>query len=158
MLCPYGSVFTDQAFDGKYADRLGYVNPVFYSQLWSLLGRPVDKRTPSTGLLAIALALGMCDTVSIYGFGKAGQDSKGTCRHYWSCAGEDEAAYYDPLHTFHDWLAEERLRDLWVRAGIVLDGSVAYGGGLEAVAKVTHLSTASAVPCINIYIYICMYV
>ena len=24
---------------------------------------------------------------------------------------EDEAQYYDPLHTFHDWLAEERLRE-----------------------------------------------
>ena len=42
--------------------RRRYVNPVFYSELWTLLGRPKDKQAPSTGLLAITLALGVCGT------------------------------------------------------------------------------------------------
>jgi hypothetical protein len=126
-----------QAYSGRYPDRLAQVNPVFYGQVWSLLGRPVDKQSPSTGLLAIALALGMCGSVSIYGFGKAGRQSKGTCRHYWSCVRfEDEAAYYDPLHTFHDWLAEEQLRTFWLSAGVIVDGGAAYGSGPEAAARV----------------------
>lgn len=126
-----------QAFSGRYPDRLAQINPVFYGQVWSLLGRPADKRSPSTGLLAIALALGMCGSVSIYGFGKAGRQSKGTCRHYWSCVHfEDEAAYYDPLHTFHDWLAEEQLRTFWLSAGVIVDGGSAYGTGPEATARV----------------------
>jgi len=54
-------------------------------------------------------------------------------RHYWECvAWEDGAQYYDPLHTFHDWLAEERLRDAWIDAGLVSDG-VAKGQTAAAV-------------------------
>ncbi|KAL3927511.1 MAG: hypothetical protein SGPRY_002787 [Prymnesium sp.] len=49
-----------QAFGGAYMETIAYVNPIFYGQLWSMLGRPVGKQTPSTGLLAIALALGVC--------------------------------------------------------------------------------------------------
>jgi hypothetical protein len=131
-----------QAFSGRYPDRLAQINPVFYGQIWSLLGRPADKRIPSTGLLAIALALGMCDSVSIYGFGKAGRQSKGICRHYWSCVHyEDEAAYYDPLHTFHDWLAEEQLRTFWLRAGLLVDGGTSYGSGPEAAARVEAVAS-----------------
>ena len=128
-----------QAFSGAYATTLAYVNPRFYSMLFSLLGRPRDKQSPSTGLLAIALAVGTCDHVSLYGFGNAGgpQPPAGRanrtagpdapsarCRHYWECPRwEDEGRYYDPLHTFHDWQAEERLRDLWVSAGLVSLGT-----------------------------------
>ena len=98
---------------------------VFYNELWSLLGRPRDKQAPSTGLLAIALALGVCGSVSLYGFGHAGAKAgKQPCRHYWECVQwEDAASYYDPLHQFHDWLAEERLRTLWLRIGLLRDGA-----------------------------------
>ena len=45
-------------------------------------------------------------------------------RHYWECPQwEDEGKYYDPLHTFHDWQAEERLRELWTSMGLVEDGA-----------------------------------
>ena len=105
-----------QAFSGKYdgnhqggTGTLAYINPVFYNELWSLLGRPRDKQAPSTGLLAIALALGVCGSVTLYGFGHAGAKAgKQPCRHYWECVQwEDEGKYYDPLHTFHDWQVEE---------------------------------------------------
>ena len=62
-----------QAFSGAYTTTIAYVNPRFYGQLFTLLGAPRDKQSPSTGLLAIALALGACDAVSIYGFGSAGE-------------------------------------------------------------------------------------
>ncbi|KOO28808.1 hypothetical protein Ctob_015069 [Chrysochromulina tobinii] len=109
-----------QAFSGAYGTTIAYINPRFYSQLFELLGRPRDKQSPSTGLLAIAIALG-------------------TCRHYWECtAWEDESKYYDPLHTFHDWQAEERLRQLWLEAGLVSLGTEAVateaaGGGIDDV-------------------------
>ena len=78
------------------------------------------KQSPSTGLLAIGLALGACDRVSLYGFGRAGGAAGGAvkaaparCKHYWECPRwEGEAEYYDLFHTFHDWPAEERLREL----------------------------------------------
>ena len=115
-----------QAFDGTLTSRIAYINPIFYEQLWALLGRPRGKQTPSTGLLGIALALGLCGRVSLYGFGATGAGSAGVCRHYWHCVGfEDEARYHDLAHTFHDWYAEERLRHMWIDAGIVVDGVAA---------------------------------
>eukprot|EP00316_Scyphosphaera_apsteinii_P016176 CAMPEP_0119347238 /NCGR_PEP_ID=MMETSP1333-20130426/108419_1 /TAXON_ID=418940 /ORGANISM="Scyphosphaera apsteinii, Strain RCC1455" /LENGTH=387 /DNA_ID=CAMNT_0007359771 /DNA_START=267 /DNA_END=1430 /DNA_ORIENTATION=+ len=111
------------AFSGNYLDQLVYVNPVFYVQLWTLLGHPKDKKIPSTGLLAIALALGLCSHVTHFGFGRASVSSHRQCRHYWECvASEDAAAYSDPLHPFHDWIAEDYLRDLWTRSGLIIDG------------------------------------
>ena len=141
-----------QAFSGKYdgnhkggTGTLAYINPVFYNELWSLLGRPRDKQAPSTGLLAIALALGVCGSVSLYGFGHAGAKAgKQPCRHYWECVQwEDEASYYDPLHQFHDWLAEERLRTLWLRIGLLRDGA-ASGGGAAGAAAVRAAAAAAA--------------
>ena len=154
-----------QAFSGAYGDTLAYINPRFYSQLYSLLGRPRDKQSPSTGLLAIALALGVCDRVSTFGFGSTGSRVTGearkagaaaggnagtvrrlpraarggrSCRHYWECVKwEDEAKYHDPLHTFHDWQAEERLRQLWLEAGLVVDGAQAFGAVMEATEDIT---------------------
>jgi hypothetical protein len=118
-----------QAFSGAYLGTLAYVNPRFYSQIFDLIGRPKDKQTPSTGLLAIALALGTCDKVRIFGFGKTGATAGSggaRCRHYWECVRwEDEAKYHDPLHTFHDWQAEERLRELWLSARIIEQGGEA---------------------------------
>ncbi|KAL1503981.1 hypothetical protein AB1Y20_010397 [Prymnesium parvum] len=118
-----------QAFGGAYSETVAYVNPVFYGQLWTMLGRPAHKQSPSTGMLAIALALGVCDRVSIYGFGRSSETNE--CRHYWECGGRGR--YYDPQHTFHDWLAEERLRDRWLAAGFLTNGS-SYGEGREGAA------------------------
>lgn len=113
-----------QAFSGAFADTLAYVNPRFYSQLFSLLGRPRDKQSPSTGLLAIALALGVCGRVRIFGFGSAGGSAGRRCKHYWECLPwEDESKYHDPLHSFHDWQAEERLREIWLEHGVIDDGT-----------------------------------
>jgi len=101
--------------------------------LWSLLGRPEHKQSPSTGILAITLALGVCGRVSIYGFGQSGDASE--CRHYWECPRWGK--YYDPKHTFHDWLAEERVRGLWLEAGLVDNGTL-YGEGEAGAAAVRN--------------------
>ena len=130
-----------QAFSGAYRSSVAYVNPVFYSQLWEVLGRPKDKIAPSTGMLAIAMALSSCGRVSLYGFGRAGASTR--CRHYWECPRyEDESRYYDPLHTFHDWLAEERLRALWQDAGLVDDGQ-RFGEGSAGAAAVRAAAGAT---------------
>ena len=125
-----------QAFSGAYGTTIAYINPRFYSQLFGLLGRPHDKQSPSTGLLAIAIALGTCERVTLYGFGAGGGKANKRCRHYWECTDwEDERKYYDPLHTFHDWQAEERLRELWLEAGLVSLGTEA--GATEAAGGPT---------------------
>ena len=59
-----------QAFSGLWSANASIINPVLYSQLWGLLKRPKGKQAPSTGLLAIALALGVCDRVRLFGFGR----------------------------------------------------------------------------------------
>ena len=118
-----------------------------------LLGRPRDKSAPSTGAAGAALALGVCDKVSdMPGFGAAGAaatpDGAKLCRHYWECPQwENEAKYHDPLHTFHDWQAEEQLRRLWVRAGILVDGAKAFDGVGTAAAAAR--AAVDAVPPLN---------
>ena len=140
-----------QAFSGAYLESTAYVNPAFYSQLWTVLGRPADKQSPSTGLLAITLALGACDRVTLFGFGAAGAAGVSKCRHYWECgaAAGSEASYYDPMHTFHDWLAEEVLRNRWIEAGLVTDGHAAFANasaaaGYRTTPDATAASTAAA--------------
>ena len=119
-----------------HAANASIVNPVLYSQLWSLLGRPRGKQAPSTGLLAIALALGACDKVSVYGFSQRG-DAARCSHHYWACpAWAKKFEYVDASHRFHDWQAEVDLREKWIARGIVVDGAKAYGSGAEGAAAV----------------------
>ena len=40
--------------------------------------------------------------------------------------------YHDPLHTFHDWQAEERLREVWLSLGIIEDGAKAAAAAARA--------------------------
>jgi hypothetical protein len=87
-----------QAFSGAYGTTIAYINPRFYSQLFELLGRPRDKQSPSTGLLAIAIALGTCERVTLYGFGAGGGGANKRCRHYWECS--------DGLLIATDWLSD----------------------------------------------------
>ena len=148
---PYLAHSLRQAFSGAYTESTAYVNPAFYSQLWAVLGRPADKQSPSTGLLAITLALGACDRVTLFGFGAAGAAGASKCRHYWECgaAAGSEASYYDPMHTFHDWLAEEVLRNRWIEAGLVTDGHAAFANasaaaGYRTTPDATAASTAAA--------------
>jgi len=150
-LLPYVAHSLCQAFSGAYTESTAYINPAFYSQLWAVLGRPADKQSPSTGLLAIALALGACDRVTLFGFGAAGAAGASKCRHYWECgaAAGSEASYYDPMHTFHDWLAEEVLRNRWIEAGLVTDGHAAFANasaaaGYRARPEAATASTAAA--------------
>jgi len=136
-----------QAFSGVYADGAVLVNPVFYSQLWSLLGRPASKQSPSTGLLAIALALTVCGRVSLYGFTAPGEPHRPCERHYWECpAWADTVRYQDPSYAFHGWDHEARLRRAWVEAGLVVDGALAYGPGAAGAAAVRR---AAALPAGN---------
>ena len=74
--------------------------------------------------------------MSLYGFGKSTDSSE--CRHYWHCP--KWGKYYDPKHTFHDWLAEEKMRGLWLEAGLVDDGT-AYGEGSTGAAAVRRITS-----------------
>ena len=125
------------AFGGAFADTASLVNPRFYGELWSLLGRPAGKRSPSTGLLAIALALGVCGRVSLYGF-SAPTERRGRCeRHYWECpAWAEQQSYHEPKHAFHSWSSEVRLREEWRASGLVDDGPSTYGPGEAGAAAV----------------------
>jgi hypothetical protein len=128
-----------QAFSGIFSENASLVNPVLYSQLWSLLGRPKRKQTPSTGLLAIALALGACGHVSLYGFSRVG-DSAHCSSHYWDCPKwAENVNYLDKRHPFHDWLGEAALRQRWLDNGAVIDGAGAFGQGEAAAAAVQAL-------------------
>ena len=121
---------------GLYSGNATIVNPLLYSQLWSLLGRPKGKQAPSTGLLAVALALGACDSVTLYGFSRAGDDRR-CSHHYWDCPKwAEKYEYLDPQHKFHDWLAEAALRKRWLDRGVVVDGASAYGAGAAGAAAV----------------------
>lgn len=133
-----------QAFGGLYSETVAAVNPAFYSQLWSLLGRPRGKQSPSTGLLAVALALGVCDRVHLYGFSSPGEPAARCARHYWECPAWAEARpYLDPQHSHHEWLGEARLRRHWREAGLVREGA-AFGTGAAAAATVRALGPRNA--------------
>ena len=135
---------TPQAFSCVYADGAVLVNPVFYSQLWSLLGRPASKQSPSTGLLAIALALTVCGRVSLYGFTAPGEPHRPCERHYWEWpAWADKVRYQDLSYAFHGWDHEARLRRAWVYAGLVVDGASTYGPSAVGAALVHTAATAS---------------
>ena len=136
---PWIGACQHQAFSGLYSANASLVNPLLYSQLWSLLGRPRGKQTPSTGLLAIALALGVCDHVSLYGFSKA-TDAPRCSHHYWDCPKWTETYHYiDPAHKYHDWVGEAALRDSWLRKGVVVDGAMAFGAGAAGAEAVRRL-------------------
>ena len=127
------------AFGGAFASTASLVNPRFYSELWSLLGRPKGKQSPSTGLLAIALALGVCGRVSLYGFSlPAAPTERRTCeRHYWECpawAEEHGFNYLDPKHPYHMWSSEVKLREAWRASGLVDDGPSTFGPGEAGAA------------------------
>ena len=61
--------------------------------------RAAGKKSPSTGLLAIALALGVCGRVSLYGFSRPSAQRRTCERHYWECPKwAEQYAYHDPAH------------------------------------------------------------
>ena len=72
------------------------------------LRNPRDKRTPSTGLMAVELALRLCHKVSLYGFSIYSHSS---CAHYWdaACGDRDGTRAYLAASREHDWLGERRL-------------------------------------------------
>ena len=147
LICHMGWIGScqHQAFSGAYTESTAYINPAFYGELWEILGRPADKQSPSTGLLAIAIALGACGHVSLFGFGSAGTAGESKCLHYWECGRHrTEATYYDPMHTFHDWLAEEVLRNRWIAAGVVTDGrTLLNASATDAAAGATGTNQAA---------------
>jgi len=124
-----------QAFNGAWSQNATLVNPVFFSQLWTLLGRPRGKKAPSTGLLALALALGACESVSTFGFSTADEPKRTCARHYWECPRwAEHELYHDPGHPFHDWAAEATIRQQWSDAGLLTDG-VAIAAAATAAAQ-----------------------
>ena len=132
-----------QAFSGAYSERAAIINPVLYGQLWGLLGQPRGKQTPSTGLLALALALGTCDSVSVYGFSAEGEALE-CAHHYWDCpAWSKHFDYLDSKHKFHDWLGEAQLRKKWLERGVIVDGA-SYGGGAAGAAAVRRAAAEAA--------------
>uniref|UniRef100_A0A7S0NWS0 Uncharacterized protein n=1 Tax=Calcidiscus leptoporus TaxID=127549 RepID=A0A7S0NWS0_9EUKA len=103
------------------------VNPVLIWQAAQLQhahgGRHV--RMVSTGLLGVVLALAMCETVSLYGFGNqsaaaalATGVSASTCGHYWECS-RNQSRYFGGKAGYHDWKAQWRVVQHFVDAGAV---------------------------------------
>uniref|UniRef100_A0A7S0IZG9 Uncharacterized protein n=1 Tax=Calcidiscus leptoporus TaxID=127549 RepID=A0A7S0IZG9_9EUKA len=82
-------------------------------------------RMVSTGLLGVVLALAMCETVSLYGFGNqsaaaalATGVSASTCGHYWECS-RNQSRYFGGKAGYHDWKAQWRVVQHFVDAGAV---------------------------------------
>ena len=64
-------------------ERVHAVNPLFFHELFSnVLGG--GGHTPTTGLLAVALALRACTTVDVYGYGN-GASNTSSCWYYYRC-------------------------------------------------------------------------
>jgi hypothetical protein len=69
--------------------------PNMRASWWSILRNPNRQFHYSTGLQGVVMALGLCDEVHVYGFGKGA----GLKHHYFSQQREE-------LKEIHDYLAE----------------------------------------------------
>jgi hypothetical protein len=82
-----------------------------------------ETRAPSTGAMAVAVALRMCARVTLYGFTNMSDRNSSICSHYDSkpCA-STLAQYLHDGQKHHDWAGQWRmLRDL------VASGAVSMG-------------------------------
>lgn len=85
-------------YDGS--DR---ISPTHVAHTRRQLGLPrAPPRWPSTGAIAVALALRRCRCVDLYGFD--GNATLGCARYYGKC--EPTAQYYSAKHYWHDWRRE----------------------------------------------------
>ena len=72
-----------------------------------------QPRTPSSGLVGVALAMALCERVSVLGFGNAtDRGSAGRCWHYFDCR-RNQTAYLSRLPKSgwrsHDWSSQWRV-------------------------------------------------
>jgi hypothetical protein len=76
---------------------------------------------PSSGLAGVALAVCMCDVVTLFGFGNVSDpQSSGTCKHYWECR-SNQTTYFSGRMRNHDGKAQ------WaVLASLIELGAVNY--------------------------------
>lgn len=72
---------------------------------------------PSTGLVGIGMALSMCSSVSLYGFGNdSDTSSAGDCRYYWDCR-FNVTRYFSGKQGNHDWHAQWRALSALIDTG-----------------------------------------
>ena len=61
------------------------------------------RTRPSAGLMGVALAAKLCDSVRLYGFGNDSHpNSSGACRHYYDCK-FSQRRYFSGVMGFHNW-------------------------------------------------------
>ena len=78
---------SNESEDSLGLSRLPWVHPIsprFYHDVWERVANGAAK-IPSTGLLAVAVALRACEHVSVYGFGNGQSGSNRTCAYYYDC-------------------------------------------------------------------------
>ena len=74
-----------------------------------------EKRTrPSAGLMGVALAAKLCDSVRLYGFGNDSHpNSSNACRHYYDCK-FSQRRYFSGVMGFHNWHHQWRVLSAWI--------------------------------------------
>ena len=79
----------------------------------------------STGLLGVAMAIAVCERVTVFGFGNGSDpESAGVCGHYWECSRNhtkyrNQSKYFRGKGGYHDWTAQWRVLQDWVSRGLV---------------------------------------
>ena len=87
---------------------------------------PRYSTTPSTGLMGVALALSLCNSVSLFGFGNASDASEGrACWHYYDCRQGSQSSYFGRRATrggngaSHNWRVQWQLLETWILRGAI---------------------------------------
>ena len=105
-LCNLPWVYSCQnILHSKKYSNIHMINPRFYEHVHNISGR--KKKIPLTGIVAIHIALELCETVSLYGFTKNVKTS--ACFKYWDCGRTSQWYMNRKGHrTFHDFHANTR--------------------------------------------------
>eukprot|EP00908_Phaeocystis_cordata_P007406 Transcript_18046.p1 GENE.Transcript_18046~~Transcript_18046.p1 ORF type:complete len:407 (-),score=131.54 Transcript_18046:79-1245(-) len=75
------------------------------------------RTRPSAGLMGVAMAVQLCDAVTLYGFGNDSHpNSSNACRHYYDCK-FSQRRYFSGKQGYHNWHHQWRVLSWWIRAG-----------------------------------------
>lgn len=102
---------------GRYSVKQFLRRPSMKPSWWSILRNPNRQFHYSTGLQGVVMALGLCDEVRVYGFGKA----KGLKHHYFSTQSEELKEIHDynaEYEFYHDLEKNNSLLPFFLAAGI----------------------------------------
>lgn len=99
------------------------INPALIATLMRLQRRfalsTAGSIRPSTGLAGVALAIDMCESVTLFGFGNVSDSkSSGTCNHYWECRSNQTVYFWGKMKN-HDWNAQWAVLSSLIELGAV---------------------------------------